>query len=102
MDKLSLITCGLLGFVISWSLIPMIQRRFAARPGRRARGFHHTHSIPIPRFGGIAIVAAFIVVGLVAAAFFGSELLTAPHRWGMLLGSLAMFALGLRDDFKPL
>jgi UDP-GlcNAc:undecaprenyl-phosphate GlcNAc-1-phosphate transferase len=102
MDKLTLITCGLLGFFISWSLIPVIQRRFARHAGDGTRGFHHTHSTPIPRFGGIAIVGAFVVVAVVAAAFFSFVPLLAPQQWGLLLGSLAMFALGLRDDFKPL
>ncbi|HKX61273.1 MAG TPA: MraY family glycosyltransferase, partial [Verrucomicrobiae bacterium] len=102
MDKLTLIICGLLGFLISWSLIPVIQRRFAGHSTGGTRGFHHTHATPIPRFGGVAIAAAFVVVAVMAAAFFSFEPLKSPQSWGMILGSLAMFALGLRDDFKPL
>lgn len=95
--------CGLAGFVIAWSMIPVIQRwavrRSAAESGR---DFHHTHSAPVSRFGGVAI----------AAGFFGAALVTifvtqaiAPHRsipWSVLAGSLAAFAVGLRDDFKPI
>jgi UDP-GlcNAc:undecaprenyl-phosphate GlcNAc-1-phosphate transferase len=50
----------------------------------------------------VAIVAAYLVVVFVAAAFSAFEPLKAPHRWGVIVGSLAMFGLGLRDDFKPL
>jgi UDP-GlcNAc:undecaprenyl-phosphate GlcNAc-1-phosphate transferase len=102
MDNLAWIICGVLGFLISWSLIPVIQRRFSRHASDGARGFHHTHATPIPRFGGVAIAAGFVVVAVVAAVFSPFEPLQIPHRWGMILGSLAMFGLGLRDDFKPL
>lgn len=102
MNKLAIIGCGLLGFLVSWSLIPVIQRRLGAHASRSSRGFHHTHAAPIPRFGGIAIAAAFVVVVATAAAFHRFEPLTVPYRWGVILGSLAMFGLGLWDDFQPL
>jgi UDP-GlcNAc:undecaprenyl-phosphate GlcNAc-1-phosphate transferase len=102
MNVLAMIVCAAIGFLVTWSLIPVIQRRFAEHSRRGQRGFHHPHVNPIPRFGGIAIAAAFVVVVLVAAAFFGFQPLLAVHRWGVILGSLGMFALGLRDDFKPL
>jgi len=102
MDKLILLICGALGFLVSWSLIPIIQRRFAAYAGRTLASFHHTHSNPIPRFGGIAIAAAFFVVVMVAVTMHWFEPHSAAPRWGTIVGSLAMFLLGLRDDFKPL
>ncbi len=101
-ENLAILACGVIGFLVTWSLIPVVQRCCARHGSGGPRDLHHTHAAPVPRFGGIAIVAAFVVVLLVAASFFGFEPLTVRYRWGVILGSLAMFALGLRDDFKPL
>ena len=73
MDNWTWIICGVLGFLISWSLIPVIQRRFASHASAGTRGFHHTHATPIPRFGGVAIAAGFVVVAVIAAGFFSFE-----------------------------
>ncbi len=104
-ELIVIIGCGFLGFLLSWSLIPLIQRGLA-QYGRGAGGgptdLHHTHTAPTPRFGGIAIVAAFLAVVVAASAYFRFSPLAVSYRWGVILGSLAMFALGLRDDFKPL
>jgi len=91
------------GFFVSWSLIPLIQR-FAARriATLEGRSFHHTHTRPIPRFGGIAIVAGLAVTVLLAAMWQSFDLARAWPKWGVILGSVAMFGVGLRDDFKPL
>jgi UDP-GlcNAc:undecaprenyl-phosphate GlcNAc-1-phosphate transferase len=103
MHKWSMLICGVTGFLVSWSLIPLIQRMAARNlAARDDRSFHHTHTTCIPRFGGIAIAAGFVVVALAAAAFFGFEPLRRLPCWGVIAGSLAVFTLGLRDDFKPL
>lgn len=97
-----MLICGAAGFLVAWSLIPLIQRLAARRPpADYERSFHHTHAVPVPRFGGIAIAAGFVAVVALAAAFSGFQALRFS-QWGMIAGSLAMFALGLRDDFKPL
>ena len=97
-----MLICGATGFLVAWSLIPLIQIRTARRVQSDKRGFHHTHETPISRFGGIAIAAAFVAVIIAAGFTFSFEPLRAVFRWGVILGSLAMFGLGLRDDFKPL
>lgn len=97
-----MLICGVTGFLVAWSLIPLIQIRTARRGQSDKRGFHHTHETPISRFGGIAIAAAFVAVIIAAGFTFSFEPLRAVFRWGVILGSLAMFGLGLRDDFKPL
>src|SRR5688572_24232881 len=99
----SMLICGVAGFLVAWSLIPLIQRLAGRRPASNdERGFHHTHGVSVPRFGGIAIVAGFVAVVAVAAALSGFQALQRLSQWGVIVGSLAMFALGLRDDFKPL
>lgn len=94
---------GIVGLTVSWSLIPLIQKLAAQRTEAPTdRSFHHTHTTPIPRFGGVAMAAAFVVLVLVIGALNGFTSVFRPAHLGMVIGSLAMFALGLRDDFKPL
>jgi len=100
-DNLAIIVCSVAGFLVAWSLIPLIIQR-ASRRGDSERGFHHTHDGPVPRFGGVAIAVSFVIVVVAAGAFSAFEPFKSPHKWGVILGSLAMFGLGLRDDFKPL
>jgi UDP-GlcNAc:undecaprenyl-phosphate GlcNAc-1-phosphate transferase len=100
MDTWALVICAVTGFLVSWSLIPLVQR--ASGHSTHHPSFHHTHGISIPRFGGVAIAAAFIAVVLAALSFEGLGLIRRPHQWGVIIGSLAMFGLGLWDDFKPL
>ncbi|MGH7869493.1 MAG: MraY family glycosyltransferase, partial [Candidatus Dormibacteraceae bacterium] len=63
---------------------------------------HHSHRAPTPRFGGAGLVAAFIIVevyiGLADRGQSGAIALP-PCA---LISSLAMFGLGLWDDYKPL
>jgi UDP-GlcNAc:undecaprenyl-phosphate GlcNAc-1-phosphate transferase len=93
------------GFAVSLGAIVLILR--ACQSGRlapRSAEFHHPdHStrLPIPRFGGIALAAAFAVLSSVA----GNSLLgfsPDPLRWVIAGMSLAMFGLGLWDDLRPL
>ena len=98
-----MLICGAVGFLVAWSLIPLIQKLANRKPASaNDRSFHHTHVVPVPRFGGIAIAAGFVVVVAVAAALSGFQAPIRLSQWGMIVGSLAMFALGLKDDFQPL
>jgi UDP-GlcNAc:undecaprenyl-phosphate GlcNAc-1-phosphate transferase len=103
MQYWSMLICGVVGFLVAWSLIPLIQKLAARQPdSKEGRSFHHTHTACISRFGGIAIAAAFLIVVVVAWALSGFQLGQRSSWWGIIVGSLAMFALGLRDDCKPL
>jgi UDP-GlcNAc:undecaprenyl-phosphate/decaprenyl-phosphate GlcNAc-1-phosphate transferase len=90
------------GLATSLSLIPAIlklSRRYGF--AQRAREAHHTHHVPVPRLGGIAMAAAMVVV---AAIFYFIEpgFLKEHDRWLLLCGALAMFGLGLCDDLSAL
>jgi UDP-GlcNAc:undecaprenyl-phosphate GlcNAc-1-phosphate transferase len=50
----------------------------------------------------LALAAAFVAIEAMIAVFCPEARLHTPARPVLLLGSLAMFALGFRDDFKPL
>jgi UDP-N-acetylmuramyl pentapeptide phosphotransferase/UDP-N-acetylglucosamine-1-phosphate transferase len=97
-----ILACLALGFFICWSLIGLILKQSAKLATARAKDFHHGHTSPIPRLGGVAIACAFVAVALAVA------LCTAvpPAGQGVLcvivFTSLAMFVLGLWDDLRPL
>src|SRR5439155_17063693 len=57
---------------------------------------------PIPRFGGIALAGAFVVVSLVVCVWSSLQPLQNRTYVTTLLSALAMFGVGLWDDFRPL
>jgi len=67
---------------------------------QRSSELHHTHKTPVPRLGGVALAAAFIIIELVTLLF------PEQHKWQermVLAGSsLGMFGLGFWDDLRPL
>jgi len=100
METWTMVGYGTIGFLICWSLIPILQRCRRGAPAER-RHFHHEASVPISRLGGLAVMSAFVIIAASAAAWYGFEPLRQTHQWGVLLGSLASFGLGFRDDLKP-
>jgi UDP-GlcNAc:undecaprenyl-phosphate GlcNAc-1-phosphate transferase len=98
---LPIVCCVLLGFAVCWALIPLI-RRIAVPPpdAPHSQSFHHTHKGHVSRFGGVAMAAAFVVVALVASFFANTGKMQTDLV--VVLSCLAMFALGLRDDIRPL
>jgi len=98
-----MLLCAVTGFLVARSLIPALRRMPDCRAaGRDARSFHHTHTENVSRLGGVAIAAAFVVVVLVAAALSSFDPGKRLPMIGVIAGSLAVFAVGLRDDFTPL
>ena len=57
---------------------------------------------PATLYGGVAIVASFLVGTLVQIFTPGSELLKHPEMLWLIGGGVCVFAVGLRDDAKPL
>lgn len=58
------------------------------------------HKTPTPRLGGIAIVTTGIVV--IAVSLVWLKVRIERELWVWMLGALAIAALGLADDIKPL
>lgn len=97
----SVAICAVVGFLVSWGMIPVILDMCRRRGElQRDKCFHQTHKTPIPRFGGIAIASGFAAVVLVAAYF--SEEVLSRELLTVVFGSLAMFGLGLLDDLRPI
>ncbi len=94
---LSVLCCSLL---TRWVRNTAISRGLKATPvyGR------HTHTQPVPRLGGIAIFATFLLAALAYIPL--SRLLDASFSiktyLGVLVPVLLVFGMGVYDDLKPL
>lgn len=103
-DWLLIVALSLMGpWLATDILIPWVVR-LAYRIGKvDSPDARKVHTVPIPRLGGVAIFAGFIV-GLVLLEYmvpgqlFYSE---GPMR-GVLVGGALMFLVGIIDDLKPL
>ena len=93
-----IISFVLLGMGIVLLLVPLILKAAASTNLlQRGQDFHHTHDTPIPRAGGLALVAAFIVVEILIAAIWPEERAKTPE--GVSKSSSAV-AGPLRFDTK--
>ena len=94
---------GFAGFAASWVLLRFIsQAPRWRRLSRRTSQLHHGGSSGVPRFGGVALAAAFVAAAVGAWLHSQGE---PPHESAtltLILASLAMFAVGLIDDVRPL
>ena len=96
-----LIFSGVLGLVLASSILFLTLQLFHRyRLGERAKELHHTHHVAVSRLGGIGLAGAFAAIG---AFFLGGDF---PHAEKItcrtiMIPALAMFALGLWDDLKP-
>ena len=84
----------LLGFAVA-ALGAGVYRRFAPLDVPNERS---SHERPIPRGGGVAIVAGFLVGLLVWLAQGGS---LSPRALGWLAGALLVGAVSFIDDLSP-
>src|SRR5512136_2054111 len=101
----TIITAFLLALLVGLVLTPAV-RDIAIRAGAldHALSSRKIHGRPVPRLGGVAVVAAFLVplVGLfflqtqVGGLFWQNRQLAAA----LMTGALAMVALGVYDDLK--
>jgi UDP-GlcNAc:undecaprenyl-phosphate GlcNAc-1-phosphate transferase len=92
-----------IGFVPCWALIGIILARSkTGLSADRERDFHHGSAPPIPRLGGIGMVLSFLILSVLA--YYGTGL--TPEGVEVLIaivvGSIAMFLLGLWDDLRKL
>jgi UDP-GlcNAc:undecaprenyl-phosphate/decaprenyl-phosphate GlcNAc-1-phosphate transferase len=66
----------------------------------------HMHLRPVPRLGGIAIMASMVLavttVAVASSVFHLSYFLPSSTFLGLLGPTLVIFGLGLSDDFRPL
>lgn len=99
---LNVILCLALGFAVSVGVIHAILAWTKNRAHTARNDFHHGKAAPIPRFGGVALIAAF---GSVAAMVYGCDELTPEARQNLIIITITsgfMFILGFWDDLHPL
>jgi UDP-GlcNAc:undecaprenyl-phosphate/decaprenyl-phosphate GlcNAc-1-phosphate transferase len=94
---------GLLGLGMTFLLIPVILRYCSGAKFTSGRvDWHHTNKGAVPRLGGLALAATFVGLELLVALLYPEERAKTPGRNGIVLCSLAMFALGFWDDLRPI
>lgn len=97
----SYLTAFLLALLLGLLLTPL-----AGRLGRRIGALDRTREPPVPRSGGLAIVAATVVSLLVLAMFFGPSRgllkLAFVELGPVLAGAAVILAMGLVDDIRGL
>ena len=102
MEHVTLLLWALAGLAVTLTVIPIILRRTTSSTAGAA-AFHHTHKTPVSRLGGVALAAAFVVVTAAAFIWFPAETgVLTRRRVVIVCSSLAIFLLGLWDDFRPL
>lgn len=93
---------GVLGLVLASGSTLLVLRLFrTCKLGAREPEAHHIHQTVVPRLGGAGLAAAFTV----AAGLFliwGSPESSRAEIKSLLATALAMFALGLWDDLRPI
>ncbi len=91
------VAAALISAASSLLLRPLLVRYALARPNARS-----SHREPTPQGGGIAVIAAAILI-IGGVAIFAPELLGNPLRLGVLLvATLCLAVLGAIDDIRPL
>ena len=85
---------GALSCVGTRLLIPLLQRRGALdRPNRRS-----SHTVPVPRGGGIALIGAIVAAWLTLTAAGA----VAPAWLAVAAGGVALALVSWADDLRPL
>lgn len=102
MDSLQISFFFGLGLAVTWVLVPVIIRRMSGLATARQHSFHQIHATPIPRFGGLALAASFVVVVLLTYRLMNIPAGRLSDNLGIVVTALAMFALGFADDLRPL
>lgn len=85
----------LIAFVVTYLLTPIVRHWAKAKGFFDAPDARKVHKGNIPRLGGIAIF-----VGYLAALSYSLEFTN--EKWGLLIGSIILVAVGLWDDIKQI
>lgn len=94
---------ALAGLAVTLVMIPLIVRACSRSPLlQRASDLHHGAEPSIPRLGGLALVAPYVGMLVVQAAFNAHADHDPQPKLLILLAPLAMFGVGFWDDLKPL
>ena len=98
MGELALVfvASALVSVVLIWLLHPLLKRHALAHPNVRS-----SHKTPTPQGGGIAVIAATVVV-VVACVLFGVPGLGGQALWLVLAATVFIALVGAIDDIRPI
>ncbi|MDF2813528.1 MAG: glycosyl transferase, partial [Microvirga sp.] len=91
---LALLAAAALSSALIVVMMPLLVRYALARPNARS-----SHTVPTPQGGGIAVVAAALVVATATLVSIGAPL---AHFGIVAAASVALGILGIIDDIRPL
>ncbi len=87
----------ILSFIITFLIVPLLLRIAKIKGIYSLPNGRSTHLIKTPTLGGIAIFIGFIISTLIFI-----DIQKIPYMQYVLVSSLILFAIGLRDDVKSL
>jgi UDP-N-acetylmuramyl pentapeptide phosphotransferase/UDP-N-acetylglucosamine-1-phosphate transferase len=92
-----LIAAGAISFVLLFWLKPVLEQYALAKPNVRS-----SHKTPTPQGGGIAVIAATVVVFATIAVFSPSLINELPRLAVVLVSVIALAVVGIIDDIRPI
>ena len=92
-----LLVAGAISFILLLWLKPVLGHYALAKPDGRS-----SHKKPTPQGGGIAVIAATVIV-FAAIAIFSPGLINEPWRLAVVFASIIALAMvGISDDIRPI
>lgn len=92
---LGIVSAAILAFALTFLLMPVLRRYALARPNARS-----SHKIATPQGGGIAVIAATLIVAIALLQPYGSLKSQIPAT--VIVATLFMAVLGAADDIKSI
>src|SRR6266511_198428 len=104
-----MVFCALLGCLISMLIIPLmllpgLMRSIKVSPSSRGRPAHEVprDHCPVCSLGGIALATSFLGVATLTYFLYPTAWTTSHTNVASIWTALAIFLLGLWNDFRPL
>jgi UDP-N-acetylmuramyl pentapeptide phosphotransferase/UDP-N-acetylglucosamine-1-phosphate transferase len=95
LTPIALLAAAAISAFITWAIRPMLLRHALARPNARS-----SHKIPTPQGGGIAVIAATLLVAAAIIAFAPADHLQIPLS--VFAATLFIAIVGFADDVKSI
>ena len=92
-----LLAAGVISFVLLLWLKPLLSRYALAKPNVRS-----SHKSPTPQGGGIAVIAATIVVYATIAVFFPAHINESWRLAVVIVSVIGLAVVGIIDDIHPI
>jgi UDP-N-acetylmuramyl pentapeptide phosphotransferase/UDP-N-acetylglucosamine-1-phosphate transferase len=95
LTPIALLAAAVISAIITWAIRPMLLRHALAKPNARS-----SHRIPTPQGGGIAVIAATLLVAAAIVAFAPADHLQIPLS--VSAATLFIAVVGFADDVKSI